>query len=207
MFQDKRYKKNDKDFIYQFIKKYPFATFVTSRKEIIATHIPILIQDNAEIFCLYGHIANQNEQIKDINSGEKALLIFKGPDSYVSSSWYKEKNISTWDYSAVHINCRIKTQTQEELINSLKKLVYHFEKNKTNPLFYQDLPDSLVTENVPKITGFWLYPEKIQGIAKLHQGFKNEDINIISQELEQENDCQSAKISKQIKELNGTDNK
>lgn len=95
MFQDKKYKKNDKEFIFQFIRKYPFATFVTTRKDIIATHIPILIQDDAEIFCLYGHIANQNKQIMDIISGEKALLIFKGPDSYISSSWYSEKNIST----------------------------------------------------------------------------------------------------------------
>lgn len=89
----------------------------------------------------------------------------------------------------------------------MKKLVYHFEKNKTNPVFYQDLPKSLVNTHVPKITGFWLYPEKVQGIAKLHQGFKKEDINTITEELEKENDCKSEDISKQLKIVHGRDNK
>lgn len=206
MFQTDKYKKKDKDFIYQFMLKYPFATLITCEKELKATHIPILRKNDAEVLCLYGHIANHNEQLKDIISEGKALLIFKGPDSYISSSWYTKKDISTWDYSALNINCRIKIQTQEELIKCLKKLVYHFEKDKANPVFYQDLPENLIDDHLSKITGFWLYPEKIQGIAKLHQGFKKEDIYNITEELEKQGDSQAYEVSRQLKKIHGTDN-
>lgn len=206
MFQSEKYKKSDKDFTFNFIKDYPFTTFVTSEDELLATHIPILIKEDTEEFILYGHIANENEQLKDLKDGAKALLIFKGPDTYVSSSWYEEKNISTWDYTALHVNCRLKVQTRDELIESLKRLVYRFEKERNNPMLYHDLPDEMVQDHLKKITGFWLYPERIQGIAKLHQGFKKEDIYNITNELEKEKDYQSSAVSKQLKNLHGTNN-
>ncbi|PTB97624.1 FMN-binding negative transcriptional regulator [Marivirga lumbricoides] len=205
MFQSEKYKKSDRDFTFNFIKTHPFATFVTSEKDLIATHIPVLLKEDAEEFTLYGHIANQNEQLKDLKNGVKALLIFKGPDSYVSSSWYQEKNISTWDYTALHINCSLKVQTSDELVESLKRLVYHFEKDRHDPLLYHELPKEMLEDHLKRITGFWLYPERIQGIAKLHQGFKKEDIYNITKELEKEKNYQASEISKQLKEIHGTD--
>ncbi len=205
MFQTDKYKREDRDFFYKFIQENPFATFITARENIVATHIPILIHRDTEEFVLFGHISNENEQLKDIIENEQALLIFKGPDSYVSSSWYKEKDISTWDYSAVHINCRLQLQTQPELISSLQKLVFEFESKQSKPLYYEDLPEKLLEDHLPQITGFWLYPDKIQGISKLHQGFKKEDIINITKQLDNSDSCESRQVSKQLKKIHGTD--
>lgn len=203
MYQPKKYKKVDKDYIFEFIKNHPFATFVLNGKRLLATHVPVLVEGSPEKFILYAHIADKNEQYAFLKDGLEALLIFQGPHAYVSSSWYKEKDISTWDYSAVHVNVKLKIQTAEELESSLEKLVAHFEKDQEKPLFYPNIPKEILKENLPHIMGFWAEPVKIEAIAKWHQGFEKEDIVSVCSHLESQNDQNAACLSKDIKKTYG----
>ena len=69
-----------------------------------ATHIPLeLDKDSNGKDILYGHIAKANPQWKYFDDASEVLCIFNGPHSYVSSSWYKEEEVPTWNYIAVHI--------------------------------------------------------------------------------------------------------
>ncbi len=202
MYQPKKYLKKDKQYIYNFIKENPFATFVLRGDRLLATHIPVLIKGPVEDFTLYAHIANHNEQFPFLEDGIEALLIFQGPHGYVSSSWYKEKEISTWDYSAVHVNVRLTLQTQGELEESLENLVHKFESEQEDPLFYKDLPRDMVEDHLPRITGFWCEPFKIEAIAKLHQGFEEDDLKSVTKHLEDRDDPMSCPLSRDIKKEN-----
>ncbi|MFD1094890.1 FMN-binding negative transcriptional regulator [Salegentibacter chungangensis] len=199
MYQPKRYRKNDPGYIFEFIKKYPFAAFVIQGTQLLATHIPVLAEGDADNFRLYSHIANHNEQLQHLKNDTEALLIFQGPQAYVSSSWYKEKDISTWDYSAVHINVKLKLQTEDELRSSLKKLVSRFEKLQEKPLYYEEIPRKILEAHLPEITGFWGEPVKIQAIAKHHQGYREEDVRAVCRHLEKQNDPLAAGLSENIK--------
>ena len=201
MYQPKHYIKDDPKFILEFIKNHPFATMVSKLENLVATHVPVLVEGNTENFRLYAHIANHNEQLKALKDGAEVLLIFNGAQGYVSSSWYGEKDISTWDYSAVHINAYIKIQSSEELQNSLEKLVNTFENRQKSPLFYDEIPKQMLLDHLPLITGFWAEPFKIQGVAKLHQGYKQEDIKSSINHLEK-GDLQQHLLAKAIKKEN-----
>ena len=204
MYQPKKYQKKDRDYIFKFIKEHPFATFVIKGQRLLATHIPVLIEGDAKNFRLYSHIANHNEQLKHLKDGAEVLLIFQGAHGYISSSWYKEKDISTWDYSAVHVNARIKIQSREELEQSLIHLVHKFEKDQDRPLEYKDIPSEMIADHLPLITGFWCEPFKIEGIAKLHQGSDSEDLKRISKKLQQRADPMDSVLEKNIKAENDT---
>ena len=194
MYQPKKFKKKDPAYIFKFIQEHPFATFVLQGEQLLATHIPVLVEGSAEDFRLYGHIANHNEQFQHLKDGAEALLIFKGPDGYVSSSWYREKDISTWDYSAVHVNVKLKLQSRKELEDSLDHLIAHFEKRQENPLFYKELPRQMVEDHLPLITGFWCEPMRIQAIAKLHQNYGEKDVQSVVEHLKaREGTCPLAK--------------
>ncbi len=201
MYQPKKYKKDDPEYMFKFIQHHPFATFIINGGRLLATHIPVLTKGTDKDFILFSHIANHNEQFKYLEDGTKALLIFQGAHGYVSSSWYKEKDISTWDYSAVHINVKLKIQSREELEESLQKLVATFEKSQENPLYYKDIPKKMLEDHLPLITGFWCEVEKIQGIVKLHQGYDKEDIESVTSHLEkqQNNSALSENIKKEHK--------
>ena len=201
MYRQKRYLKKDKNYIFDFIQNHPFAIFVLQGNELLATHIPVLTEGTAENFRLFGHIAHNNEQYAHLQNGTKALLIFQGPQAYVSSSWYREKEISTWDYSAVHVNGKLFVQSENELEESLIKLVSHFEKGQKNPLFYHDIPKEILKNNLPQITGFWFEPFKIQAIAKLHQGFEKDDVDSVIDHLSQ--NPSSREVSQNIKKEHG----
>ena len=203
MYRPPKYRNDDKDFIFSFIRENPFASFIIKGKELLATHIPVLIEGNPDDFRLYSHIANHNEQLQFLNDGAEALIIFHGPHSYISSSWYRQKDISTWDYTAVHVNARIKLQSANELENSLQKLVAHFEKDQEKPLFYEDIPEKMLKEHLPLITGFWLEPFKVEGITKLHQAYAKHDVEAVTSHLDNSGSSQKKELSEAIKKVNG----
>ena len=199
MFQPKKYQKKDPQYIFDFIQQHPFATLVLQGEELLATHIPVLIKGTPENYKLYGHIARSNEQYIFLKDGLDVLLIFQGAHDYISSSWYGKTDISTWDYTAVHINARMQVQSKKELEESLENLIHTFEKGEKKPLFYKDLPVEMIEEHLPLITGFWLEPVKIQAIAKLHQGFSKEDITSVTTHLEKRKNPLSSELSQNIK--------
>ncbi len=202
MYQPKKYKKKDPQYIFNFIQQHPFATLVINGNVLLATHIPVLAEGVAEDFRLFAHIANHNEMLEHIKNGAEALLIFQGAHGYISSSWYQEKDISTWDYSAVHVNVKIKLQTSDELELSLEKLVKHFESSQDAPLFYKDIPEAMLKEHLPQITGFWCEPTMIKGVAKLHQSYSKENIRSTIEHLEKSNNPMNMELAKNIKKEN-----
>lgn len=206
MYQNKKYLKNDQQFIFRFVQEHPFATLVLSGDRLMATHIPVLCRGNEEEFVLYGHIANHNPMVDTLREGKEILLIFHGAHGYVSSSWYKEKDISTWDYSAVHINATLQIQNKADLHDCLINLVTRFEKEQEHPLFFHDIPQKMIDEHLPYITGFWCKPFKVEGIAKLHQGFEADDIKSITAHLEKKDNLSGGELSRLIKKEHGADN-
>ena len=112
MFRQKKYLKQDPQYIFDFIQNHPFATFILNGEELLATHIPVLLKGTPEKFLLYGHIAEANEQYKFLKDGLEALLIFHGATRHMFPlPGIKNIDISTWDYSAVHVNVKLKLQT------------------------------------------------------------------------------------------------
>jgi len=198
MYQPKKYKKSEFQYFHDLIKAHPFATLVIKGERLLATHIPVLAEGNADNFKLYAHIANFNEMLLFLKDDAEVLLIFQGANGYISSSWYQEKDISTWDYSAVHVSAKIKIQTSEELEKSLDKLVYRFEEGQQKPLYYADLPRQMLLDHLPLITGFWCHPFKIEGVAKLHQSYKKDDIASTVQNLENDGCPMSKQLSQDI---------
>lgn len=206
MYQPNKYKKQDPDYLFKFLEQHPFASFILKGKQFLATHVPVLLEGNPQNFRLYSHIANHNEMLKYLVNDTEALLIFQGAHGYISSSWYEEKDISTWDYSAVHVNVKLKLQTREELESSLDNLVHKFGNDQDKPLYYKDIPKRMLQDHLPLITGFWAEPVKIEGVAKLHQSYKKRDVESVIRHLD-EGDAMSKELANKIREENNGDNK
>ncbi|WPP50763.1 FMN-binding negative transcriptional regulator [Catalinimonas niigatensis] len=202
MYKPSQYKKEDPEYVLQFIKAHPFATFVLQSERLLATHIPVLTKGSADDFFLFGHVAVHNPQRECLKDEMEVLLIFQGPDAYISSSWYRKPDISTWDYSAVHINARLKIQREEELRESLKELVAHFESKQTKPVYYEDIPKEILESHLPKITGFWLYPSRVDAIAKLSQNKSAEDVASVVAHLKQKTCPAQSELIYQIQKEN-----
>lgn len=185
MYNFSYFKERDKQTILDFIEQNPFAFMTGSyiSGEQVATQIPVLFEERDGELFLQGHIMRNTDHHKAFLENPKALLVFTGPSTYVSASWYSYPQIgSTWNYMSVHICGKIKFMSDEELIQFMRKLTLKFEKGNTQSLtIYDNLPDQFLNKMMPAIAGFEIKAEKIENVFKLSQNRDEKSyLNIIS---------------------------
>ena len=98
----------DEDVVRELLTGGSVADLVTVGPDgLRATLIPFLYDpDLGSHGSLVGHLARPNDQWGDVAG--PALAIVRGPDAYISPSWYASKAehgrvVPTWNYSAVHL--------------------------------------------------------------------------------------------------------
>lgn len=185
MYNFSYFKEKDKQEILDLIENYPFAflTGSTISGGQVATQIPILFEErNGDLF-LQGHIMRNTDHHKAFVENPNALVVFTGPNTYVSASWYSNSNIgSTWNYMSVHLSGQLKFMSPEELIQFMRKFTLKFEKgNVDSQTIYDNLPDNYLSKMLPAIVGFEMKVVKIDNVFKLSQNRDEKSyLNIIS---------------------------
>lgn len=150
-----------------------------------ATHIPLeLDTDGDGNDILVSHIAKANPQWKQFSENTEVLCIFNGPHSYVSSSWYKEEEVPTWNYIAVHVYGTLKIIDEDAVIASMHKLVDKYEQNSQCPVSIHHLSAKTMRQ-VKGVIGFQIRITAIQAAKKLSQGREQDHPRII-EELEKQ---------------------
>lgn len=154
-----------------FMEEFNFATLVTQRGgEITASHIPFLLDRSiAPYGALRAHLAIKNPQVGDLRSGSQALVIFQGPHTYVSPSWYVQpRNVPTWNYTVVHAYGTLQLSDAAATLTHLKALVAKHEKSFDRPWDF-DPNAAWIQSLLPAIAAFEIKIEKLEGKFKLNQ--------------------------------------
>ena len=190
MYNFSYFKEKDRQIILNFIEENPFAFLTGSNLSgsQVATQIPILIEERQGELFLQGHIMRNTDHHKAFAENPNALVVFTGPNTYVSASWYSNPQIgSTWKYMSVHINGQINFMPEAELVLFMKKLTLKFEKgNIQSPTIYDNLPDEFLKKMMPAIVGFEIKAERVENVFKLSQNRDEKSyLNIITK-LEQQ---------------------
>ena len=203
MFIPAYYRNNDLTEIKSFIRKNSFATLITGGTDTLeASHIPIeLIEQNNEEAFLQGHISRANPQWKSFSEKRDVLVIFQGPHTYVSSSWYNHVNVPTWNYMAVHVYGKIKIIEGDELYLSLKDLVDRYEKVSEKPIKVEELPEEMMSKYMKGIVGFRIAIKKIEGKWKLSQNRDKEDHQNIIRQLEKLEDVNARLVAEEMRKF------
>jgi transcriptional regulator len=177
MYVPKVFAVDDVPKLQDFMTEFNFATVVTQRNgELTASHIPFLLDRNVEPYgLLRAHVAVGNPQLEDFRSGSQALVIFQGPHTYVSPSWYvKPENVPTWNYTVVHAYGVPMIADQAATVAHLKQLVNKHEKAFQQPWDF-DPNAPWIQRLLPGIAAFEIRIEKLQGKFKLNQNRAPED--------------------------------
>jgi transcriptional regulator len=154
-----------------FMEQYSFATLVTRQSgELVASHLPFVLDRNAGPYgCLRGHVSIRNPQLAHLAAGSEALVIFQGPHSYISPSWYATPgNVPTWNYTAVHAYGIPKTVDRAALMVLLTDLVRQNERFLDQPWDF-DSDASWIQNMLGEIAAFEIPIEQLQGKFKLNQ--------------------------------------
>lgn len=201
MYTPQHYKNENIDEVREFIKANSFGILVSQTKaRLWGTHIPMELDfDENGNAILYSHISKANPQWESFTSGEEVLAIFHGPHSYVSSSWYQKEDVPTWNYIAVHAYGKVQIIEGKELMDSLKKLVDHYEHGSENPVSVENLSEKTMRQ-VNGIVAFKIAISEIQATYKLSQTRKDTDFHTIVNQLENSTDFMSKATAEAMKQ-------
>jgi transcriptional regulator len=198
MYIPKHFKISDENVIFNLIEENSFATLISQHNgEPYASHLPFLL--NKDERALYGHFARANGQWKDIQN-QQVLVIFQGPHSYISPSWYETKDaVPTWNYVAAHIYGEMEiVENEAEVFDSLRQMVKKYEN--PNSSFRLDDVDSSYVEGLSKgIVGFKISITRMEGKAKLSQNHPVERQKLVIQQLEKTSFENNIKIADLMK--------
>jgi transcriptional regulator len=156
--------------LHGFMEKFSFASLVTQNEgALIASHIPFVLDREAGASGrLRGHVAVRNPQLAHLKSESEALVMFQGPHSYISPSWYASENVPTWNYTAVHVYGRPRMLDRAGLIILLKDLVHQNERLFERPWDF-DPQAAWIEKLLPEIAAFEIPIERLEGKFKLNQ--------------------------------------
>ncbi|HTW64519.1 MAG TPA: FMN-binding negative transcriptional regulator [Bryobacteraceae bacterium] len=157
--------------LHAFMDEFSFAAMVTQHDgQMIASHIPFILDRSVAPYgVLRAHIAIRNPQLKDIQAGSQALVIFQGPHTYVSPSWYvKPENVPTWNYTVVHATGVPQILDRDAMAALLKDLTGKHEQAFEKPWDF-DPGSAWIEKLLPEIAGFEIKIEKLEGKFKLNQ--------------------------------------
>ena len=116
MYQPPHHREDRLDVQHALIRAHPLGALVTlGASGLTASHIPFLIDPAASpLGTLRAHVARANAQWRDFDPKVEALVIFQGPESYITPAWYETKRetgkvVPTWNYAVVHAYGAIRT--------------------------------------------------------------------------------------------------
>lgn len=170
MYTPKHFVETRVEALHELIRAYPFATLVTRTADgLTANHLPFELVGDV----LHGHVARGNELAR--LDGAEVLLVFQGPDGYISPNWYPSKHetgreVPTWNYAVVHVHGRLRVIDDATWLRRLlETLTDHHEAGQPQPWKISDAPDDHIETSLRAIVGLEIAIDRIEGKFKLSQ--------------------------------------
>ncbi|MEO7981846.1 MAG: FMN-binding negative transcriptional regulator [Sporichthyaceae bacterium] len=159
------------------LRQHGAADLVTSTDEgLRATLLPFVLDEATDggPDRLLGHVARTNEQWRLPAVGE-AMVIVRGPDAYVSPSWYATKRehgrvVPTWNYVTAHVYGRLVVHDDPAWVEMLvRRLTEKHEGHRVQPWSVDDAPDVYVAGQLRAIVGIEVEVARVEAKWKLSQ--------------------------------------
>ncbi|MEH6807227.1 MAG: FMN-binding negative transcriptional regulator [Hyphomonas oceanitis] len=154
-------------------RAYSFALVcATQGGRVMAAHAPVLIDHEDGKVALRFHLSANNAVTAALQSGSRALIVFTGPDAYISPDWYgMDDQVPTWNYLSVEAEGPVTLMDDAGATQVLDDLSHLHEtplapkpewtRHKMTPGRFEAM--------LRGIRAFTLAPERFEGTTKLGQ--------------------------------------
>ncbi|MEO6837668.1 MAG: FMN-binding negative transcriptional regulator [Ginsengibacter sp.] len=170
MYKVSYFSETDEEKVFEMMERNPFAIVTGILNGFpVATHIPLEIEKRDNTIILKGHIMKETDHYKAFMQNENVLVIFTGPNCYVSASWYVTKNVaSTWNYMDVYIKGKIKFTDAEGTKKIIEGITNKYEKDESEAA-YKKMPLEYINRMAEAIVGLYIEVESMENVFKLSQ--------------------------------------
>jgi transcriptional regulator len=177
MYQPPHFREDRLEVQHALIRAHPLGILITAGAGgLQANAIPFLVDPAAsERGTLRAHLARANPQLKELASVDECLVVFQGPQHYISPSLYATKRetgkvVPTWNYITVHAWGAPRVMDDAPwLRRQIDDLTRHNESTRDPPWHVSDAPDDFVAMQVKGIVGLEVPIVRIEGKWKTSQ--------------------------------------
>jgi transcriptional regulator len=199
MYLPDQFREDRPEVLREFIRAYPLGALVTVTDEgLTANHMPMVFSErDGGAGVLSGHVARANRVWKSLAPDSKVLVIFSGPNRYITPSWYPSKKehgkvVPTWNYSVVHAHGTIRfNESADHILAHLHQLTHLQEASRAEPWAVTDAPAAYVTAMLRAIVSFEISVTELVGKFKASQHRPESERNAVVGALRAEGVSQS----------------
>lgn len=196
MYVPKFYSNTNFDEISHYVIQNNFGIVVHNSAQLQATHIPFVVKREGNSLLLQSHISVANDLKETLVQNNEVLIIFQGPHTYISSSWYDHENVPTWNYIAVHIYGKARILSSDETLMHLEELVHQHEQHEAEPLNFANFSEDLMKSHIPGLIAFEIRSTEIKSAFKLSQNRDAKNKTAIIEKLIARGDEHSLAVAK-----------
>jgi transcriptional regulator len=182
MYQPDHFRVNDVPQMHALMRASPFATLVSSGSGgLYASHLPTVLKDDGPYGIIECHLARPNLHWRDLAEGSEALMIFHGPEGYITPNWYPSKAqhgkaVPTWNFAVVHAyGCPEVMQEGDWLLRHVTELTAQQESSEARPWVPSDAPATYIEVILRGIVGFRFAITRLEGKWKMSQNRELQD--------------------------------
>ena len=208
MYLPKHFAETDVAAMHALMRAHPLATVVHSGPQgLVANHLPLhLSAEPAPNGCLQGHVARANTLWKEAGPDAQVLVIFNGPEHYISPSSYASKArdgrvVPTWNYVAVHAHGTLRVIDDAAWVAAqMQALTSTHEAGRAAPWSVEDAPADYIERMRMAVVGIEIVVSRLEGKWKVSQNQPAENQESLVAALEADDNEQSTTMARLIRQ-------
>lgn len=191
MYTPKSYREERLEVLHALMAAHPLGALVRMSEDgLCADHLPFEIAPptpDAPFGTLRAHVARANPLWR--GDGVETMVIFQGPQAYITPAWYAEKELSgeevpTFDYAVVHAHGKLKVIDEPAwLLDFLTRLTNRHEADQPQPWQVGDAPPAYIDKLLKAIVGIEIPLARLEGKWKMEQKNSLQDRTRVAREL------------------------
>ena len=168
--------------LFALIRAHSLGLLISaSEHDLIADPIPFLLDTKGDVPILKAHVARANPQWKHLQSGAKTLVVFQGPETYITPSFYASKAehgkvVPTWNYAMVQARGLVTIHDDAAWVHSqATALTDAQEASRRQPWHVTDAPERYINVQMRGIVGIEIAVDQLIGKWKMSQNRNDAD--------------------------------
>jgi transcriptional regulator len=177
MYQPPHFREDRLDVQHALIRTHALGLLITAGPGgLQANNIPFLIDATASAQgTLRAHLARANPQMDELAAVSECLVVFQGPQHYISPSLYPTKQethkvVPTWNYITVHAWGAPRVIDDADWLRAqVDALTQSQEQRRAAPWQVSDAPETFIASQLKGIAGIEIPIARIEGKWKVSQ--------------------------------------
>jgi transcriptional regulator len=207
MYLPTHFREDRREAQFELIKSHPLGLMVSHGPGgLMANSVPFLAYPDEGGGVLRAHVARANSQWKELSPTTECLVVFQGPQAYISPTLYPSKAdthkvVPTWNYASVHVWGR--PQIFEDagwLRRQIDDLTQAKEGGRPTPWKVADAPADFIATQLKAIIGIEITITRIEAKWKMSQNRNEADRQGVVAGLRAEGGAEQAEVARIVDE-------